>query len=155
MAGKAATRKSVSGTRKGGMWGAAILIPVVALVTALPFCLLLAAGMLPSAVAAFVDRHPRRYLTGTVVILNLAGMVVPALALLKVGVSVAGALQVLGDGRNWIIMYSAAGVGWLLDAAMPSIGRIIVDHRAEREERRLARRAEQLVAEWGTEIANH
>ena len=154
MAAKAATRKKASGKAKGGLWGAAVLGLIAALVTALPFCVLLAAGMVPSAVAAFVDRNPRRYLTGTVAILNLAGMVVPVLALLRAGISVDGALQVLSDGRNWIIMYGAAGLGWMLDTAMPSVGRVIVDHRAEREERRLTRRAEQLVADWGNEIAN-
>jgi hypothetical protein len=151
---KAASRKNGSVTRKGGLWAAAVLVPAIALATGLPFCLLLAAGMLPSAVAAFVDRHSPRYLTGTVAILNLAGTVVPILALLKVGVSIAGALQVLGDGRNWIIMYGAASVGWLLFLVTPSIGRIIVDYRAERDERRLAQRAEQLVAEWGNEISD-
>jgi hypothetical protein len=150
--GKAASRKNGSGARKGGLWVAAILGPVVAMATALPFCLLFAAGMLPSVVAAFVDREPRRYFTFTVAILNLSGMVAPVLALLKVGVSVPGVLQVFGDGRNGIIAYSAAGIGWLLYLAMPSVGRVIVDYRADREERRLARRAEQLVADWGNEI---
>lgn len=154
MASKASTRRGASGARKGGLWIVAILVPVVALATELPFCLLFVAGMLPSAVAAFVDRHPRRYLTSAVAILNLAGMVTPVLALLKVGVNVPGALQVLSDGRNGIIMYSAAGLGWLLYLATPSIGRVIVDYRAEREERRLSRRAEQLVAEWGSDIAD-
>jgi hypothetical protein len=159
MAGKAVTgksgaRRNASGARKGGLWIIAILGPVVAMATALPFCLLFAAGMLPSAVAAFVDREPRRYFTFTVTILNLAGMVTPVLALLKVGVNVPGVLQVFADGRNGIIAYSAAGIGWLLYLAMPSVGRVIVDYRAEREERRLARRTEQLVADWGHEITN-
>jgi hypothetical protein len=152
MTGKAGARKESSPTRKGGLWGVVLLIPMVAMATALPLCVLFAAGMLPSAVAALVDRNPRRYLTGTVAILNLAGMVIPVLALFKAGLRIDGTWQVLADGRNWIIMYGAAGIGWVLDSAMPSIGRVIVDYRVEREERRLARRAEQLIAEWGNDI---
>jgi hypothetical protein len=135
-----------------GQWTAAILLAAVIIVTALPLCVLFAAGMPPTAAAALVDRHGRRDLTAAVALLNLAGMVVPVLTLVRDGLSMAAALQVLSDPRAWLIMYSAAGVGWVLHAAMPVLARVIIDRRAAREERRLARRAEQLVEEWGTDI---
>jgi len=145
-----AVRRRKSG---GGLYlvVGAFFAAVVALV-ATPFCLLFAAGMLPSGVAAMVDRQRQRYLTAAVSLLNLAGMGVPVLALLKAGPSLTSAFQVLGDGRNWLIMYSAAGVGWVLHAAMPIVGRVIVDYRAEREERRLTRHAQELVEEWGADV---
>jgi hypothetical protein len=141
--------------RKGGGFsgGRLIIAAIVAAalaVTALPLCVLFAAGMLPSAVAAMVDRHRLRYLTASVALLNLAGMVVPVFALLKLQMTVAGALHVLSDQRNWLIMYSAAGIGWILYSAMPVIARVMVDFQAQRDEHRLVRRVAQLVAEWGS-----
>jgi hypothetical protein len=139
---------------KSWKWTVAALGAAALAATAFPFCMLFAAGMLPSGVAAIVDRHAGRYLTAAVALLNLAGMAVPVLTLLKLGASLAAAFQVLGDPRNWLIIYSAAGLGWVLHAAMPTLARVIIDMRAEREERRLKRRAEQLTEEWGAGIGN-
>ncbi|HUZ73608.1 MAG TPA: hypothetical protein VMU87_11530 [Stellaceae bacterium] len=142
------------GRNAGVSWPWVIVVFVAAFLaaTALPFCALFVVGMVPSAVAAVIDRHRDRYLTAAVALLNLAGMVIPTLTLLKLGASLAGALQVLGDPRNWLIIYSTAGVGWMLHAGMPALARVIVDLRAEREERRLERRAEQLTEEWGAGV---
>jgi len=155
MARRAVAARTVPAARRRGRGGmllvGALLLPVL-LVTALPFCVLLLAGMLPSAVAAMVDRHPRRYLTATVAIVNLAGMVLPALALVKLGMSLAGAQQVLIDPRNWLMMYGAAGVGWVLHTTMPTLARFMLTIRDDREARRLAKETTQLVEEWGAEV---
>ncbi len=140
--------------KKGGFGGGKLMIGALAAaalaVSALPLCALFAAGMLPSAVAAVVDRHRLRYLTTSVALLNLGGMVVPVFALLKSGLTLDGAMRVLSDQQNWLIMYGAAGIGWIVFTAMPVVARVIIDFRAEREEHRLVRRVEQLVAEWGS-----
>jgi hypothetical protein len=155
MARRAAASKTRPSARRGGVGGmltVAVLLLTALVVTALPLCVLLLAGMLPSAVAAMVDRNKRRHLTAAVAILNLAGMVLPALTLVKLGMSLAGAQQVLSDPRNWLIMYGAAGVGWVLSAAMLTLARIILGIRDEREERRLGKAAARLVDEWGAEV---
>ena len=120
--------------------------------SALPFCIVFAAGMLPTLVAATVDRHPRRYLAMAVGATNLAGMVVPVLALYRFDVSIAGAQHVLLAGQNWLIMYGAAGMGWVINYAMPSVGRFIIDRRADGAERELQRQVDKLVEEWGREV---
>jgi hypothetical protein len=142
--------------RRGRGFGGALIVMVlvgaVLVVTALPLCVLLLAGLLPSAVAAMVDRHPRRYLTAVVAISNLAGLVLPALALVKLGMSLAGAQQVLLDPRNWLIMYGAAGIGWVLSAVMQALARILLGIRDDREGRRLTKEAARLVDEWGSQV---
>jgi hypothetical protein len=151
MARKAA---AVRGSKKGGQGVVvAVVLTGVAALGAMPLFLVAAAGMLPTAVAFLVDRHPRHYLACAVGALNLAGMVLPVLALTKAGFTLTGALQVLRDAQNWLIMYGAAAVGWIVNAAMPAVARIILDMRAEQENRRLLRQAEELVAEWGREIS--
>lgn len=156
MARRAAAGKGARPAKRGGSVGlltVGVLLGTVLVVTALPVCVLLLAGMLPSVVAALVDRHPRRYLTIAVAIINLAGLVIPGLTLVKLGMSLAGVQQVLMDPRNWLIMYGAAGTGWVVNAAMLTLARIILGIRDEREERRLHKQAEQLVQEWGSEVS--
>jgi len=149
------TARGATKAKRGGFGGlltVGVLLGTALVVTALPLCVLLVAGMLPSVVAALVDRHPRRYLTASVAIINLAGLVLPALSLVKLGMSLAGAQQVLSDPRNWLIMFGAAGTGWVVNAAMLTLARIILGIRDEREERHLRKQAEQLVEEWGSEV---
>jgi hypothetical protein len=128
------------------------LLLTVLVATALPLCVLLLTGMVPSVVAALVDRDTRRYLTAAVTITNLAGLVLPGLALLKLGMSLTSAQAVLIDPRNWLIMYGAAGIGWVVNAAMLALARIVLGVRDDREGRRLASEAARLVEEWGPEV---
>ena len=156
MAQRTAAVRQAGKAKRGGSVGlltVGVLLGTALVVMALPLCVLLLAGMLPSIVAALVDRHPRRYLTATVAIINLAGLVLPALTLVKLGMSLAGAQTILSDPRNWLIMYGAAGTGWIVNAAMLTLARIILGIRDEREERRLHKQAEELVQEWGPEVS--
>src|SRR5579885_453971 len=130
MAHRAAT-KAPSARRGGhaGLLTVIALLVTVLLVTALPLCMLMVAGMLPSLVAAVVDSNPRRYITISVTIANLGGMVMPGLAFMKLGMTIGGALQVLGDPQNWLVMYGAAGVGWVLNAGMLTVARVVLAMR--------------------------
>jgi hypothetical protein len=142
--------------RHGGGGRAAtlhIVIGTVIAVTALPLCILFVVGMVPTIVAAIVDRQRKRYLARAVAAMNLAGLVQPVLMLLHIGMSIAGVLHVLSDPTSWLVMYGSSAVGWIITLGMPSIARVVVDMRADQVERRLAARARELVREWGEEVA--
>jgi hypothetical protein len=145
--GRAQARRSLDWTA-----GLAILATAMA-VAALPLCAILAAGLVPTAVTAMVDRTPGRYLVRTVAPANLAGTVLPVLALFQSDFSLSGALHVLTDPRNWLFMYGAAAIGWMLHWAVPQLAQVALDVSASRTEQRLRRRAEQIVAEWGAEVS--
>jgi hypothetical protein len=155
MAGKSAAKAAGKSGKAAGGRGATlyIVIGTVMAVTALPMCLLFVAGMLPTIVAAIVDRHRARYLARAVAVMNLAGMVQPVIALLQIGMSIAGAEHVLSDARMWLMMYGAAAIGWLLNMGMPSIARIMVDMKADQLQQQLEARAAVLKEEWGEEVA--
>jgi hypothetical protein len=108
--------------------------------------------LLPTFVAALVDRQRARYLARAVAATNLAGTVLPALELLRLGISLAGVAHVLGDPVMWLVMYGAAGMGWLLHLAMPPLCRIVIDMRADQLQHRLEQRDAELVKEWGEEV---
>lgn len=136
----------------GQMATSTIVFATLLAAVSLPLCVVLAAGMLPTGVALLVDRSPRRYLAWTVGAANLAGMVWPVAVLLRSGLSLGGALHMLGDPRNWLVMYGGAALGWGFSEAMPMLARIILEFRANDAERKLRRRAAQLEGEWGGEI---
>lgn len=148
---KGAGRKSDAGFKIATV---TIVVGAAMVVVALPLCILLVVGLAPTVVAALVDRHRRRYLARAVAATNLAGMVIPVLELLRVGISFSGVQQVLGDPRYWLIMYGAATIGWLLNFSLPSLARVYVDLRADQLQRQLETRAKELLKEWGEEVAN-
>jgi hypothetical protein len=140
--------------RRGFDWTVLLAVLATAMaVAALPLCMILGAGLVPTLVAAVVDRHPRRFLVRAVCPANLAGTVYPVLILFRSDVSISGALHVLGDPHNWLVMYGAAAVGWGLHWVLPQIAYVALDLMAKSADARLRRRADQLVGDWGAEVS--
>lgn len=129
------------------------MICALLVVVALPLCLVLFAGLAPTITAAITDRHPRRYLLRAIGVLNLAGMIMPIVALLRAGITVIGAATILFDPYQWLWMYGTAALGWLCYLGAPPIARVAVEARAERLDRELQKRADSLVEEWGEEVS--
>ena len=159
------TSKSAPGARRpgrgappgGARGGSAILtlsvigLTVLAL-TALPLCLLIVAGALPTAVAILVDRHPRHYLARTVGAMNFAGVIPGALKMWEVGISFASLQQVIASPYQWLVMYGAAGLGWLLFFSVPPVVAMVLDIQFDDTKRHLEARAKALIEEWGEEV---
>jgi len=140
-----AARRSASAT-------VAIALVTLLAVTALPLCILLLTGLVPSMVAALVDRYRAKYLTRTVGFMNLAGLTPLVVQLWGAGHTMLGLADILSRPINWLTMYGAAGIGWVLFLGMPSLARVFVDIRADQLQRDLEARAAGLVREWGEEV---
>lgn len=147
-------RRAPSGGARGG--SAILTLSVIGLtvlaLTALPLCLLIVAGALPTAVAILVDRHPRHYLARTVGAMNFAGVIPGALKMWEVGISFASLQQVLASPYQWLVMYGAAGLGWLLFFSVPPVVAMVLDIQFDDTKRHLEARAKALVEEWGEEV---
>ncbi|HLJ21700.1 MAG TPA: hypothetical protein VKU84_15950 [Stellaceae bacterium] len=130
----------------------AITLVAVLAVTALPLCILLLSGLVPTMVATVIDRYRAKYLTRAVGFMNLAGLTPLVVQLWSTGLSMDGVFTILSRPVNWLMMYGAAGIGWVLFLGMPSLARVFVDIRADQLERELKARAKQLVQEWGEEV---
>jgi hypothetical protein len=139
--------------RVGGAATLAIIAVTAIAITALPVCVLLAAGLLPSLAAIATDRERGRYLARTVGAMNLAGVVPYALKMWEVGISFASLQQVMASPYAWLVMYGAASCGWLLYLGVPQVTAILLEAHAEQTKSRLESRAKALQEEWGEEVA--
>jgi hypothetical protein len=155
--GKPKPRPGAGKSRRGKNTGsAAITLTVIGIValalTALPICILVVAGLVPTAVAVVVDRHRRRYLARTVGAMNIAGVVPGALRMWEAGITFASLQQVIESPVTWLIMYGAAGIGWVLYFCVPPVVAMVLEVRVDDTKRRLEGRTKLLVEEWGEEV---
>jgi hypothetical protein len=128
--------------------GAILFLSVVAL----PVCVLLVVGMVPTIVAYIIDQTPRRTLTLTVGPLNLAGTV-PYCFQLWFGVDTMHSLGLyMTSVWVWLVMYVAAAIGWLLHLGMPVIVHFLLERSLDRRKARLVQTQKKLRTEWGDDV---
>jgi hypothetical protein len=153
---KAAGKASAAPRRRRSSGSALVTLTVIGVtvlaVTALPLCILLLAGMLPTFVAVVVDRHRRRYLARTVGAMNIAGLAPAVLRLWVAGITFANLHQVVANPFTWLVMYGGAGFGWLLYFGIPPVVGMLLEINVEDTKRQLEARAKTLVEEWGEEV---
>jgi hypothetical protein len=138
--------------KRGATPTIAILAALLLTATELPLAILLLAGLVPSMVAALIDRARARYLTRAVGFMNLAGLAPLVMQLWGRGLTMIGLGDILSRPVNWLIMYGAAAIGWALFLGMPSLASIFVDIRADQLQQDLKTRAARLVEDWGDDV---
>jgi hypothetical protein len=153
-AARARPRPSQKRGRNGGsalITATVIIITALAMV-ALPLCILVVAGCLPTIVAVLVDRHRRRYLARTVGAMNLAGVLPGAIKMWMVGITFHSLMQVINSPVSWLVMYGGAAAGWALYFIVPPIVTMVLEVNSDDTKRRLEARAKALIEEWGDEV---
>lgn len=126
---------------------------IAGMVFALPTMLVLTLGLLPTLVALVVDLNPRKYAARAVGFLNIAGTL-PFLFKLWFGThSLVAAMKILTDVFAWLVIYSAAAMGWLIYMGMPQVAGFLMELNASRRIRRIEARRSALIREWGEDIA--
>ncbi len=146
-------RRPAARTRQGGggLWLFLILAVPVSLVV-LPTAIVVAVGLVPTLVAYIVDYDPAKTKAMTVGAVNLCGITPFAVELWTTSHTVAGALAVVLDPFAWLVMYGAAGAGWLFYAVFPALVANVEALRAEARIMLLEGRAKRMIEEWGPEV---
>jgi uncharacterized membrane protein YhaH (DUF805 family) len=128
-----------------------LLTPLV-FVFALPTVLILVAGLLPTVVAAIVDRREEKYAAYCVGGFNLSGVLPYLFSLWAHGDSMLALGTIASSPFSWLVMYGAAALGWLANYWGPQITMRVRRIRDRNEVARLRRRQEQILDEWGPEV---
>lgn len=118
----------------------------------IPTVILLGIALLPTGVAAIVDRSLSRLSWLCVGALNLAGAV-PALATLwETGHSVKNAVALITDVWTLALVYGAAAAGWLLYMSVPQILGTFMALTAGHRITHLKNQQQKLEEDWGPEV---
>lgn len=138
--------------KKGGGLTLILLIIPAALIV-LPTTILFGIGMIPTIVAYVVDRDPDKSAPITVGGLNFCGCMPFAIDLWKHQHTIGAAAKVFADPLAWLVMYSAAAVGWGLYYGIPPLVAGMEVTRAEKRVEVLKQKKVSLVQEWGPDVA--
>ena len=149
----ARSKKRPRSAGKGAMIVLLLMFMALAAGLFLPTSIVLGAAMVPTIVALLTDQDPEKYATLTVGPLNFCGVLPMAITLWSGENSLTQALRLLSDPVNWLMMYGAAGLGWMLFYMIPPVVAAFVVRRHEAEIARLTEHQEKLVEEWGAEVA--
>ena len=129
------------------------IIAVLLVVVAFPTMILLGLGMLPTAVAYFIDRTPAKHAAFCVGGLNFAGVFGFLLDLWTGSHTVEGAAAILTDVFALAAIYGAAAFGWVMFMAIPPVVATFITVMAQRRISQLRLAQKRLIEEWGDEVA--
>ena len=125
---------------------------LVVLFAALPTALVLVVGFAPTLGARIGDTGPGKYLTKCVAWMNLAGVAPFLFDLWARGHEMVTAIAIISDMFAWLLMYSAAGMGWLMFLGLPGAVAMFRSLNAKRRIYFLRERQKELINEWGEVI---
>lgn len=126
---------------------------LVAAAIFLPTTIVLAVGMLPTLVALITDRSPTRSATITTGSMNFAGVVPQLFVLWQGNHTPEGALRLLLDYSNLVIMYSAALIGIIIYNNVTPLVSLIVYRKAQLRLKDIEKRLKNLKEIWGEDVA--
>lgn len=152
--GKKKKPKKEKSGKPGGLKNLLVMLFAMGLaVSMLPTTVLILFGMLPAWVAWYVDRRPEKYAAYTVFLLNACGVMPFILELWTKGHTISNSTAIVRDPMSWAVMYGAAGLGWLLLFAIPSVTGFLLSIRIDERIKFLRKRQKEIITEWGDEVA--
>ena len=123
-------------------------------IISLPTVLLVFFGMMPTLVAAIIDRSPQRYSTFCVGGMNLSGVFPYLLDLWAGAADIAAASEIFTNVFALMLMYSAAGFGWMIYLALPPVVVSLLQVMAQRRAAQCRELQNDLIEEWGEDVAH-
>lgn len=139
--------------RKGRMAEKMFLFLVVVLAAAfLPVSTVLAVGMLPTFVAFFTDPTREKTRAFTIGLLNFIPCFHFCMQVALDTPTMDGALAVLTDPINIVIMFAGGAAGYFFDWTFAGISNVIMTGRARQRLEGIDKRQEELVRRWGKEV---
>lgn len=109
-------------------------------------------GMIPTIVSMIVDSTKGKVRSITVGCTNFAGCTPFLIEVFKKGNSMETAVSYILEPRTIVVMYMAAGMGYLIDWAMAGIVSSIMVQKAKKRLKDIQKQQTDLVDRWGLEV---
>ena len=134
------------------IWG--VLIGGAFMLISLPTVMLVFFGLLPSIVAWIIDRTEQKYATACVFGLNFSGLFPFLMEIWFEDHSLDAAMRILTDVFDLMIIYGAAGFGWMLYVALPPFVTTFLSVMSEHRVTVLKENQANIIEEWGEDVAS-
>lgn len=119
----------------------------------LPTAVILFIGLMPMFVAFFVDKSKNKTKAVTVGAMNLAGCMPFLMELWTTEATLNKAFSIVLDPMAIIVIYSAAGVGYIIDWALTLLVANFLYQRGVARKKAIEKRQEELIERWGEEVS--
>ncbi len=143
---KASSKKK---TKKSGLLA---LMIIASCIFFSGYMILFCAMMLPTLAAWIGDKDKSKRMAVTVGALNLTGTLPVLLELYHKGGQVGSAFGELAAPLNWIIVFLATLVGWVMAQVVPMAIASILTARDKMKLDKIRSYQKELVQEWGPEV---
>jgi hypothetical protein len=152
---KAANKETALPAKKGMKAQSMVLCLILAAlaVKLMPTTLVVVIGMVPTAVAYFVDSSREKSLGPVVLWLNFSGVLPALLKLWQQGHTMSNALDIIMQPIMLAMMLFPAAIGWLLYSFVPYLVVGFVRKKAESRIKSLEKYQQDLVDQWGSEVS--
>ncbi len=132
----------------------AVLIGGAFMLISLPTVMLVFFGLLPSIVAWIVDRTEKKYATACVFGLNFSGLFPFLMEIWFEDHSLDAATRIMTDVFDLMIIYGAAGFGWMLYMALPPFVTTFLSVMSEHRLTVLKENQANIIEEWGEGVSS-
>jgi hypothetical protein len=127
-------------------------VVVIAAALFLPTSMLLAIGMLPTAVMFVVDRTREKMRVLTVGAMNLAGCMPFVMDLWQHDHTIHTSLSYVSQPRTIVVMYFAAAIGYMIEWIVTALVASMAVQKAKARITAIEKRHAELQARWGNEV---
>jgi hypothetical protein len=114
--------------------------------------IVLVVGMVPTLVCAIIDRSQGYVKTWTVGVMNFAGCVPFMLEIWKKGGSFEMAFAYIIQPYTLMVMYFAAGMGYVIDWAVKGMVSALMVQQAKSRLKAIQEHQKELIDRWGPEV---
>ncbi len=118
----------------------------------IPSAIMLGIGMLPTVIAALLDQTKKGLKGLTVGAMNIAGCAPFLVQLWTHGNKVETALGIITNPQTVIVIYGAAGAGYMVDWAVTGIVSTLMTQRGQARQKEIVKTQARLVERWGPEV---
>lgn len=118
-----------------------------------PTSIVIIGCLLPTIVAAIVDRDPQKTMWMTVGACNLAGAVPMCFELWKTGHTVGNAISLLASPAGLAVAYGGAAVGWLIYTYVAAFVATMIVMQKNSRLKDIDKRLKELIKKWGEDVA--
>lgn len=140
--------------RKAKGWGFQIFIVMSVLLSIIfsAMAIIFVIGMIPTFVSWFVDKTKGRARTFTIAAMNFAGCTPFVIEVFNKGNNIEMAINYICEPRTIVVIYFAAGMGYLIDWSMTGIVSSFAIESAKKRLKQIEKEKAAIIERWGPEV---